>query len=111
MATYNLVIDDDRLDLKPGVLFKMYGDMDAQARQLADAGIRHELRISRDGRIKTRFYIAVSDRMAPHLLSAVQKQAESESGIGLKTYLHRLEEQLMAQMFAGASDQINVRFG
>lgn len=109
MATYNLVMDDEKLDLKPAVLFKMYGAIDAQARQLASADIKHELRISQDGRIKTRFYIAVSDRMAPHLLSAVQKQAEAESG--LKNYLHKLEEQLMAQMFAGASDQINVRFG
>lgn len=111
MDTYNLIVDDEKLEIKPEVLFKMYGDIDAQARQSADARIKHELRISRDGKIKTRFYIAVSDRMAPHLLSAVQKEAESESGSGLKTYFNKLQEQLMAQMFAGASDQINIRFG
>lgn len=111
MATYNITMDDEKLGLKPEVLFKLYGTIDTQARDSANPEFSHELRISQDGRIKTRFRLVVSDRMAPHLLAAVQKQAESDCGIGLKSYLHKLQEQLMAQMFAGASDGINVRFG
>ena len=111
LTAYNLTMDDEKLGLKPETLFKIYGAIEAQARQSAKADIRHELRISQDGRIKTRFHVAVSDRMAPHLLAAVQKQAEAEYGIELKSYLHKLQEQLMGQMFVGASDQINVKFG
>ena len=111
MTAYNLTMDDEKLGLKPETLFKIYGAIEAQARQSAKADIRHELRVTLDDRIKTRFHVAVSDRMAPHLLAAVQKQAEAEYGIELKSYLHKLQEQLMGQMFAGASDQINVKFG
>ncbi|HUG97114.1 MAG TPA: hypothetical protein VMJ94_06195, partial [Nitrososphaera sp.] len=61
---------------------------------------------SQDGRIKTRFYIQVSNRMAPHLITAIQQQAESESGIGMKSYFYKLQEQVMSQMFAGIKDVI-----
>jgi hypothetical protein len=47
--------------------------------------------------------------MAPHLIMAIQKQAEQSPG--LKPYLYKLQEQLMAQTFAGAKDGFTVSFG
>jgi hypothetical protein len=111
MTTYNITMDDENLGLKPEMLLKIYRAIESDARQAAPAGIQHELRISRDARINTRFYIAVSDRMSTHLISAVQKQTQTEYGSGLKSYLYKLQEQLMSQMFAGASDTINIKFG
>jgi hypothetical protein len=97
---------DDRLGVKPEVLVGMYTAIDAKARQLAPQEIRNELAISQDGKIKSKFYIQVSNRMAPHLIAAIQQQADSESGIGMKSYFYRLQEQIMSEMFAGVKDVI-----
>jgi hypothetical protein len=110
-TTYNVTMDDEKLGLKPETLFNIYRAIDAQARLEAPAEIRHELRISQDGRNRTKFNIVVSDRMATHLIAALQKQTQTECGVGLKTYLYKLQEQLMSQMFAGASETVNIRFG
>lgn len=119
VATFHVTMDDDRLEVKPEHIARIYGLIDAKARQIAPEPARAELRITQDGRIKTRFYIAVSDRMAPHLVAAVQQVIMASSaaaadgrqqdyGIGLKSYFYRLQEQLMAQMFAGAKDVIQI---
>jgi hypothetical protein len=100
-------MDDEKLGVKPEILFRIYGQIEAQAKDSAPAQIRNELRISQDARIKTRFYIAVSDRMAQYLIGAVQKQASGDA-IGLRAYFYKLQEQLMAQMLAGAKDTINI---
>lgn len=105
-STYHVTMDDEKLGVKPEVLVGMYTAIDSKARQLAPQEIRNELVISQDGRIKGRFYIRVSDRMAPHLIAAIQQQADSESGIGMKSYFYRLQEQMMSQMFAGVKDVI-----
>jgi hypothetical protein len=105
--TYNITMDDEKAETKPEVLFQIYGAIEAQARQAAPPAISHELRISQDAKIKTRFYIAVSDRMAPHLVASIQKQVDTY-GYGLKSYFYKLQEQLMAQMFAGAKDTIEI---
>jgi len=104
---FTITMDDEKAEVKPEALFRIYGAIEAQARQMAPPAIAGELRISQDARIKTRFYIAVSERMAPHLVSAVQKQIDSY-GVGLKSYFYKLQEQLMAQMFAGAKDTIEI---
>jgi hypothetical protein len=106
ISTYHVTMDDDKLGVKLEVLVGMYTAIDAKARQLAPQDIKRELIISQDGRIKSRFYIQVSNRMAPHLIAAIQKQADSESGIGMKSYFYKLQEQIMAQMFAGVKDVI-----
>jgi len=49
----------------------------------------------------------VSDRMAPHLVASIQTQIDTY-GYGLKSYFYKLQEQLMAQMFAGAKDTIEI---
>lgn len=105
--TYHLTMDDEKAEIKPETMFKIYATIEAQAKQAAPPAINQELRIAQDARIKTRFYITVSDRMAPHLVSAVQKQI-GEYGVGLKSYFYKLQEQLMAQMFAGAKDTISI---
>ncbi|MEO9294551.1 MAG: hypothetical protein ABI347_03010 [Nitrososphaera sp.] len=105
--TYHLTMDDEKCEIKPETLFKIYAAIESQAKQAAPPSINQEIRIAQDGKIKTRFYITVSDRMAPHLVAAVQKQI-GEYGVGLKSYFYKLQEQLMAQMFAGAKDTISI---
>ncbi len=109
--TFHVTMDDDKLGIKPEVLFNLYSRIDASARGLAPADIRHELRISQNGKIKTRFEILVSDRMAPFLIKAVQQQTDTEYGMGLKSYFYKLQEQIMAQLL-GPLDQttFNIRY-
>lgn len=105
-TTYHVTMEDDNLGVKPEVLVGMYKAIDAKVRRLAPQEIKNELVISQDGGIKTKFYIQVSDRMAPHLIAAVQQHANSETGISLKSYFYKLQEQVMSQMFAGVKDVI-----
>jgi len=112
VVTYRITMDDDKLELKPELVFEMYGAIYSKARELAPQEIRTELRIAQDGRIKTRFHILASDRMAPHLLSAIQWKAESVQGMALKSYFHRLEEQVMAEMLGprDLATTFNIRY-
>jgi hypothetical protein len=111
VSTYNIIMDDDKLGLKPQIVFDMYSDIYSKARDMAEKEVRNELRITQDGRVKTRFYIQVSDRMAPHLLSATQKQAERVDG-SAKAYFYKLQSQLMAQMFGPqeSAATFNIRY-
>jgi hypothetical protein len=106
LETYHITMEDEKLGVKPEVLVGMYAAIDSKARQLAPQDLKRELAISQDGRIKTRFRIQVSSRMAPHLIAALQQQADAQYGIGLKSYFNKLQEQVMAQMFAGVKDVI-----
>jgi hypothetical protein len=106
-SIYHITMDDEKLGVNPNVLFRIYGQIDADAKNSAPAEIGNGLRISQDARIKTRFYIAVSDRMAQYLIAAVQKQINGDA-TGLRQYFYKLQEQLMSQMFAGAKDTINI---
>ncbi|HEY3095156.1 MAG TPA: hypothetical protein VGJ42_05295 [Nitrososphaera sp.] len=106
ILTYHVTMDDEKLGVKPEVLVGMYTAIDAKAKELASQDVKRELIISQDGRIKSKFYIQVSNRMAPHLIAAIQRQADSESGLGMKSYFYKLQEQVMAQMFAGVKDVI-----
>jgi len=107
VSTYHITIDDDKLGVKPEVLVGIYNSIDARARQLAPQDIRRELIVSQDGRIKSKFYIQVSNRMAPHLIAAIQQRADSESGIGMKSYFYNLQEQVMSHMFADVKNVIS----
>jgi hypothetical protein len=106
VSTYHITIEDDKLGVRPEVLVAMYKSIDARARQLASQDIKSELIISQDGRINSKFYIHVSNKMAPHLIAAIQEQADSESGIGMKSYFYNLQEQVMSQMFADVKNVI-----
>jgi hypothetical protein len=107
IQTYRVKMDDKNLGLKPEVLIGMYAFIEAKARQLAPEHIRNELIISQDNKMKSQFLIQVSNRMAPHFISAIQQQADMQQGIGLKSYFYKLQEQIMSQMFAGVKDVIS----
>jgi hypothetical protein len=102
---------EDKLELKPEFLVSLYEGIDSKARQLAPQYNKNELTISQDGRIKTRFYVVVSNRMAPHFITAIQQQIDLENGLGLRCYLVKLQEQVMSKLL-GDHDQrpINVEF-
>ncbi len=104
---YHITLDDDKIGVKPEVLVGMYSAIIAKSRQLAPPDIKTELAIAQDGRTKTMFHIQVSSRMAPHLIMAIQQQADSQQGIGLKSYFYKLQEQIMAQLLAGEKDVIS----
>jgi hypothetical protein len=87
------------LGVKTDFLLSMYKEIDAKASQLAPVEMRNELLISQDGVDKTTFHVKVSDRMAPHLISAIQHQIERGYGVALRSYLYKLQEQIMAQLF------------
>ncbi|OLC83360.1 MAG: hypothetical protein AUJ08_05480 [Thaumarchaeota archaeon 13_1_40CM_3_50_5] len=87
VSTYHITIDDDKLGVRPEVLVGMYNSIDARARQLAPQDIRRELIVSQDGRIKNKFYIQVSNRMAPHF--------------------YNLQEQVISHLFADVKNVIS----
>jgi len=105
-------MDDDKLDVKPEALASMYSWIDTRARQIAGPDVGQGLRITRDGRIKSRYHIVFSDQMTPHLISAVQQFADSQSSLALKTYFQKLQEHLLAQMFGdlGQPTVFNIRY-
>lgn len=112
-AIFHVSMDDDgKLGLKPEVLTGMYQWIDSRAKELAPENLRSQLRITQDGRVKTKYNIAVSDSMTPHLVAAIQQKLEGNSSIGLRTYFQKLQEQLMAQMFGDFSQptQFNIRY-
>jgi hypothetical protein len=45
--------------------------------------------------------------MAPYLVNSIQQNTDPSSGIALKSYLNKLQEQIMSQMFAGVKDVIS----
>ena len=112
ISAYHITMEyDDKLELKPEFLISLYEGIDSKARQLAPQYVKNELAISQDGRIKTNFYIVVSNRMAPHFISAVQQQIDIENGIGLRSYLVKLQEQVMSKLFGDHDQQpINIEF-
>ncbi|HZC88469.1 MAG TPA: hypothetical protein VE199_02530 [Nitrososphaera sp.] len=108
ISTYHVIMDhDDNLELKSEFLVRLYTAMDSKAREIAPENIRKELAITQDGRIKTKFYIRVSNRMAPHFINAIQQQINIEEGICLRLYLCKLQEQLMSQLF-GRQDETSI---
>src|SRR2546426_12148269 len=98
---YHLTMDDEKAEIKPETLFKIYAAIEAEAKQAAPPPINQELRITQDARIKTRFYITVSDRMAPHLVSAGQKQIGAY-GVRVKSDFYKVREERLGQMCAAA---------
>ena len=105
VSKYRVSMQDENLGIKPEVLVAIYTVIDAKARQLAPQQVRNELVISQDNKMKDKFYIQVSNRMAPHLISAIQQQADAQQGMGLRSYFYKLQEQIMSQIF-GPQEQV-----
>lgn len=97
----------EKLGTSPEALAAMYSAIDSRARQLAPQELRNELMISQDRKVKTRFYVTVSKRMAPYLITAIQQQTELEIGMDVKSYFYELQERVFSQMFAGVKDVIS----
>ncbi len=107
-ATYDITMESgNEVGARADFLVGLYAAIDSKARQLAPAGIRNELFISQDGNVKTTFRIKVSSRMAPYLVNSIQQNTNPSYGIALKSYLNKLQEQIMSQMFAGVKDVIS----
>ena len=107
-TTYNITMENgNEMGARTEFLVALYGAIDSNAKQLAPAEIRNELLISQDGNVKTTFHVKVSSRMAPYLVNSIQQNTDSSYGIALKSYLQKLQEQIMSQMFAGVKDVIS----
>src|SRR5574338_241376 len=103
VSTYTVTMESgEELGVKTDFLLASYNSIYHAARNAAPSQIGNELLIMQDGRVKTTFHIKVSSRMAPHLVKAIQDQVQPGYGVNLRSYFQKLQEQLMAQMFAGA---------
>jgi hypothetical protein len=107
-TTYDITMENgNEVGARTEFLVGLYRAIDSKARQLAPAGIRNELLIAQDGKVKTTFRVRVSSRMAPYLVNSIQQNTDPGFGIALKSYLNKLQEQIMSQMFAGVKDVIS----
>lgn len=98
------------LGVKTEFLVASYNSIYARARNAAPQQISNELVISQDGRVKTTFHTKVSSRMAPYLIKAIQDETKPDYGVTLKAYFHKLQEEVMAQMFSGVEPTTFPRF-
>ena len=111
-STYNVTMEaGDDLGVKVDFLTASYNSIYLGARKAAPQQFSNELVIAQDGKSKTTFHIRVSSRMAPYLIKAVQDQTKPEYGVALKGYYHKLQDQVMAQMFSNVGDLSFPKFG
>jgi hypothetical protein len=94
----------NELGVKTDFLVASYSSIYGSAINSAPKSIGNELEIVQDGKVKSTFHIRVSGRMAPYLIKAVQDQNQPGYGVVLKSYFHRLQEQVMAQLFSNVGD-------
>jgi hypothetical protein len=94
----------EELGVKTDFLISSYNSIYLGAKKAAPQQIGNELVITQDGRVKTTFHIKVSNRMAPFLIKAIQDQTLPGYGVALKGYFHKLQDQIMAQMFSNVGD-------
>jgi hypothetical protein len=112
VSTYNVTMESGAdLGVKTDFLVSSYNSIYNGARKAAPPQFNNELMIIQDGKVKTTFYIKVSNRMAPFLIKAVQDQTRPEYGVALKGYFHRLQDQIMAQMFSNVGEITFPKFG
>lgn len=110
-STYDVTMESGQdLFVKTDFLVASYNSILAVSRKNAPQQISNELVISQDGGVKTTFHIKVSSRMAPHLIKAIQDHTLPEYGVALKSYFHKLQEQIMAQMFSSVEQTSFPRF-
>ena len=99
------------LGVKTDFLLASYNSIYLGAKKAAPPQISNELVIAQDGSTKTTFHIIVSNIMAPYLINAIQDQTQPGYGVALKSYFHRLQEQIMAQMFSNVGELSFPKFG
>jgi hypothetical protein len=96
---HHIMMDDENLGLKPDFFIILYKNILSDAMSSAPSSIRNEIEVLQDGKTRTKFKIIVSSKMAPYLISAIQRQISREKGVSLRSYLCKLQEQLMSEMF------------
>ncbi|MGI0038054.1 MAG: hypothetical protein ACRD99_06825 [Nitrososphaera sp.] len=112
VSTYNVSMEaSEDLGVKIDFLMASYNSIYLGARKAAPQQFSNELVISQDGRVKTTFHIRVSNRMAPYLIKAIQDQTKPDYGVALKGYYHKLQDQIMAQMFSNVGELSFPKFG
>ena len=111
VSTYSVTMEATQdLGVKTDFLIASYNSIYQAARAAAPNEIKNELLISQDGKAKSTFHIRVSNRMAPFLVKAVQEQTSPGYGIALKGYFHKLQDQIMAQLFSNVGEPTFPRF-
>ena len=112
ILTYSVTMESgEELGVKPDFLVSSYNSIYVGAKRDAPQQISNELVFAQDGRVKTTFHIKVSNRMAPFLIKAIQDQTQPGYGVALKGYFHKLQDQIMAQMFSNVGDLTFPKFG
>ena len=110
--TYSVTMESgEELGVKPDFLVKSYNSIYFGAKSAAPQQISNELVIVQDGKTRTTFHIKVSNRMAPFLIKAIEDQTQPDYGVALKGYFHKLQDQIMAQMFSNVGDLTFPKFG
>ena len=111
ISTYNVTAEcPENLGVKPQFLVEAYTSVYNKAKSDAPAQVANELVVVQDGRAKTTFHIKFSNRMAPYLIKAIQEQNNQNYGVALNSYFHRLQEQIMAQLFSNVGEISFPRF-
>jgi hypothetical protein len=112
ISTYTVTMESSGdLGVKTDFLLASYNSIYLGARKASPQQISNELVIAQDGSTKTTFHIRVSSRMAPYLIKAIQDQTQPGYGVALKSYFHRLQEQIMAEMFSNVGELSFPKFG
>lgn len=112
LSTYNVTIEaNEDLGVKTEFLIATYNSICSNARNAAPKEISKELVVVQNAAVKNTFHLRVSNRMVPYLIKAVQDQNQPGYGVSLKSYFHKLQEQIMAQAFSGAGELSFPRFG
>lgn len=107
--SFHVQMDADKLQIKPELLSAMYSEIDSTARKLAGSSCQpQELRISRDARDPTKYNVAATSRMTGFLIASLQETINRTSSMQLRLHFQKLQELLMAEMFAGAKDIIQI---
>jgi len=110
--TYTLTAETGAdLGVNSEFLAKSYSAIYDNAVRSAPGEIKRELVISQDGKVKTTFHIKVSARMSPYLIKAIQDQNLPGYGTALRSYFHKLQENVMAQLFRGVGELSFPKFG
>ena len=98
------------LGVKPDFLNALFNTIYSNAVKSSPAAIRNELVIMQDKNVKSTFHIRVSSRMVPFLVKAIQDQNAPNYGVALRSYFHKMQEQILAQVFIDVKDLAFPRF-
>lgn len=104
-AVYSITVEcPENLGVNTKFLVDAYTSVYNGARNQAPGQIANELVVVQDGRVRTTFHLRFSNRMAPYLMKAIQDENSKDYGVALSSYFHRLQEQVMTQLFSNVGE-------